>query len=61
MIVKCLFLLDELVQKGLVVVLESSLVLFIEFDFEEEYNFDFEKYDKEGISNYVKYKCNIFN
>lgn len=41
--------------------MESSLVLFIEIDFEEEYNFDFEKYDKEGISNYVKYKCNIFN
>lgn len=61
MIVKCLFLLDELVQKGLVVVLESSLVLFIEIDFEEEYNFDFEKYDNEGISNYVNYKCNIFN
>lgn len=41
--------------------MESCLVLFIEIDFEEEYNFDFEKYDKEGISNYVKYKCIIFN
>lgn len=60
MIVKGFFLLDELVQKGLVVVLESSLVLFIEFDFEEEYNFDFEKYDNEG-DKCVKYKCNIFN
>lgn len=60
MIVKCLLLSDELVQKGLVAAAESSPAPSTEIDSEQEYNSDLEKYDNEGDKR-AKYKCNTFN